>query len=95
MTVSGSIHVSTNGPVLFLFWLSTVPLYACATSFVHSSVDGHLGCSLVLDIGSGAAAEHRCVCVLGAVVLWCVPSSVEPFVDSSFSLFPQMSNSSS
>jgi len=94
MTISGSIHLSINGPVLFLFWLSTIPLYACATSFVHSSVDGHLGCSLVLDIGSGAAVGIGAR-VFGAVVLWCVPSSVEPLVDSSFSLFPQMSNSSS
>ena len=78
MTISGSIHLSKNGPVLFLFWLSTIPLYACATSFVHSSVDGHLGCSFVLDIGSGAAVSIGARVSLGLWFSGVCPAVLSP-----------------
>ena len=34
----------------FISWLSNIPLYMCHIFFIHSSVDGHLGCSHVLAI---------------------------------------------
>ena len=30
-TISGSIHISANGTILFLFILSNIPLYICTT----------------------------------------------------------------
>ena len=56
MTVSRSICISAKGTVLFLFmteWYSIVHVYHVI--FIHSSVDGHLGCSHVLAIVSSAA----------------------------------------
>ena len=41
-----------------LLWLSNTPLYKCTTSsFMHSSVDGHLGCFHVLVFVSSAAVN--------------------------------------
>ena len=41
---------------LFFLWLSNIPLYIlCQIFFIHSSVDGHLGCFHVLAIVKRAA----------------------------------------
>ena len=56
MTVSRSIHVSTNDPISFLFMAelySIVSMYHIF--FIHSSVDGHLGCFYDLAIANSAA----------------------------------------
>ena len=39
---------------LFLLWLSDIPLFLF---FIHSSVDGHLGCFHSLAIGNSAAVN--------------------------------------
>ena len=36
-------------------WLSSIPLYIYYIFFIHSFVDGHLGCSHVLAIVNSAA----------------------------------------
>ena len=36
-------------------WLSSIPLYIYHISFIHSSVDGHLGCFHVSTIVNSAA----------------------------------------
>ena len=45
--LSRSIRVVPNGKIAFLFeWLSNIPLCTYIhIFFVHSSIDGHLGCS--------------------------------------------------
>ena len=44
MAESRSIYVSANGTILFLLWLSNIPLCIWTiSSLIHSSVDGHLG----------------------------------------------------
>ena len=56
MTVSRSIHVSANGTISFLFiaeYYFIVHMYHIF--FIHSSVDGHLGCFHVLAIVNSAA----------------------------------------
>ena len=56
LTVSRSIHISTNDPISFLFMAeqySIVCMYHIF--FIHSSVDGHLGFFHVLAIVNGAA----------------------------------------
>ena len=32
MTISRIIHVTPNGSILFIVWLSSIPLYICTTS---------------------------------------------------------------
>ena len=41
VTDSRSIHLTTNNSILFLLWLSNIPLYICATSSlsIHLSMD--------------------------------------------------------
>ena len=56
MTVSRSNHVSTNDPILFLFMAEQYSIvYMYHIFFIHSSVDGHLGCFHVLAIVNSAA----------------------------------------
>jgi len=66
MTISRSIHISANSAISFLSWLSNTPLCVrmCVCIyiyiyiydiFIHSSVDGHLGCFYVLAIVNSAA----------------------------------------
>ena len=40
-------------------WLSSIPLYICTSFFIHSSVDGHLGCFHVPAIIKRAAMNIR------------------------------------
>ena len=51
---SKSIHVAANGKILFFSWLSSIPscAYIHRIFFIHSSVDGHLGCFHILPIGN-------------------------------------------
>ena len=76
MTCSRSIHISTNDPISFLLWQSSIP-HVCVCVcvymyihththhiiFIHSSVDGHLGCFHVLAVLNSAAVNigmHVC-----------------------------------
>jgi len=36
-------------------WLISVPLHGCTISFIHPSVDGHLGCFRFGDVVNKAA----------------------------------------
>ena len=56
MNISRFIHVAANGIITFFFmaeWYSIVYIYH--TYFIHSSVNGHLGCFHVLVILNTAA----------------------------------------
>ena len=56
MTDSNSIHLTTNNPVSFPFMAESYSIvYMCHIFFIHSSVDGHLGCFHVLAIVNSAA----------------------------------------
>ena len=58
MTCSRSIHISTNDPVSFILWQSNIPFIYIHTHhifFIHSSVDGYLGCFHVLAVLNSAA----------------------------------------
>ena len=55
MIISICIHVAANGIISFFFmvdWYSIVYMYHIF--FIHSSVDGHLGCFCVLAIVNSA-----------------------------------------
>ena len=57
MIISRSIHVAANGTISFFFvaeYYSVVYLYHV---FIHSSDDGHLGCSRVLAIVNSTAVN--------------------------------------
>ena len=58
MTVSRSIHVSTNDPIAFLFMADKYSIvYMYHFFFIHSSVDGHLGYFHDLAIVHSAAVN--------------------------------------
>ena len=69
MINSRSSHVAANGIIPFFLWLSSIPLcvcvcvcactHACAhhVFFIHSSVNGHLGCFHFLAIVNSAAMK--------------------------------------
>ena len=53
MTISRSIHVAANGIISFLLFFYGLVIYRIF--FIHSSVDGHLGCFHVLAIVNSTA----------------------------------------
>ena len=56
MTDSRSIYRTKNNSILFLFMAEYYSIvYMCHIFFIHSSVDGHLGCFHVLAIVNRAA----------------------------------------
>ena len=55
MTVSKSIHIASNDPVLFLFMHEQHSILCMAhTFYIHSSVDGHSDCFHVLATANSA-----------------------------------------
>ena len=50
MTISRYIHISANGTVSFLFVAEKYPFVYMYHVFIHPSVDGRLGCFLLLFI---------------------------------------------
>ena len=57
MIISRSIHVAVNGIILLLWVISNCIVYTHTHCifFIHSSVNGHLGCFYVLAIVNSAA----------------------------------------
>ena len=56
MIISRSIHVPENAIIFFLFMAEQYSIvYVYNIFFIHSFVDGHLGCSHVLAIIYSAA----------------------------------------
>ena len=55
MIISRSIHVAASGIISFLMAEEYSIVYMCHIFFIHSSVDGHLGCFHVLAIVNSAA----------------------------------------
>ena len=76
MTISGPTHVDVNGFISFFLLLSNIPLCVCVCVcvcmyvyihiydifFIHSTVNGHLGCLYVSAIVN-TAAMHRGACI--------------------------------
>ena len=54
MTISRSIHVAANGIISFFFYGWVIFHCIYIPHFIHSSVDGHLGCFHVLAIVNSA-----------------------------------------
>ena len=54
--ISRSIPVAENGIISFFFMAEYYTIaYMYPVFFIHSSIDGHLGCSQVLTIENSAA----------------------------------------
>ena len=75
MIISWSIQVAANGIISFL-WLSSIPLCVCVCAhahtracmctpyiFIHSSVDGCLGCFHFLAVRNSSAMSIQDACV--------------------------------
>ena len=55
---SKSIYVATNGKILFFFMIEKDSIvYTDHIFFIHSSVDGHLGCFYILAIVNNAVMD--------------------------------------
>ena len=76
--ISRSIYVITNGIISFLLWPSNIPLCIYKVFFIHSSVDGHLGCSHVL------ATVNSAVLNIGV----CVSFWIRVFIFSEYIIYP-------
>ena len=59
MIISRSIHVAANGIISFFSMAEYYAIVYMYRIFIHSSVDGHLGCSHVLAIINSAALNIR------------------------------------
>ena len=59
MIISRYIHVAANDFISFFFRAENVSLYIATKSFIHSSVNGHLGCLQVLAIVNSPAMNIR------------------------------------
>ena len=59
MIISGSIHVAVNGIISFLLMAESYSIVYMYIFLIHSSVNGHLGCFLVLTIVYSAAMNTR------------------------------------
>ena len=55
MIISRSIHVAANGIISFFFMAEYSIVYIYHIFFIHSFVDGHLGCFHALAIVNRAA----------------------------------------
>ena len=55
MVISRSIHVAANGIISFFFMAEQYSIVYTQHIFIHSSVDGHLGCFHVLAIVNSSA----------------------------------------
>ena len=61
LIISGSIHVAINGIISFFFMAENYFfLFMYHIFFIHSSVNGHLGCFHVLAAVNGAAMDSEC-----------------------------------
>ena len=64
MIMSRSVHVAANGLISLLF-MANILMCVCMRErerdifFIHSSVDGHLGCFLVLALVNSAALNIK------------------------------------
>ena len=52
---SKSMHVAENGKISFFLWQSIIPFNIYCVLFIHSTVDGQLGCFYILTFVNNAA----------------------------------------
>ena len=58
MIICRSTHIAANGIISFFLWLGNIPLCKYTTdSFIHLTVNGHLGCFHVLATVNSAAMD--------------------------------------
>ena len=74
---SMSIHVVANGKISSFFRSEQYSIaYVCYVSFIHSSIDGHLGCFPILAIVNNAAMNtgvHVSFQISVFVFFWYMP----------------------
>ena len=64
VTLSRSIHVAANGTVSFFLTAEQYPIVCMYhIFFIHSSVDGYLGCFRVVAIVNSASVNTGGVCI--------------------------------